>query len=543
MRTLSFCVVVTLCSCLPAIAGDLSPQTDFLTTRPARDPWRIAWRSLGSTPVTSGLVISRALTQQPPNPIPPQPPVHAVAIQHSDGYETRAKVHKYASYATLPLFAGELALGQSLFNSSSPGGGNKGLHAAVGAGIIGLFGLNTVTGAWNLFGEGWQEHDGRTLRLVHGLLMMAADAGFVATWATAPHNDRFGASSTFDHDKRVHRNIAVASISVGTAGYLMMLLANHGPFAHAQDNTGQTPNGSGSVSAVNGTSGTSSPAQPSETSSQPSETTPAQPSDTPSPTETSPGQTGITSPPPVNSTPGSTNALPKVAHTGLSTLFRDTALDYAYFPQRESTWWILGIGGALALAVHPADNSVNAHLESSGAANNFWKPGHIIGGPVMYIAPPAVYVYGRYILPMFDDDVSVTNKWSHMGLDLVRAELLQEGLVQAIKVSVNRTRPNGQKYSFPSGHAAATFAFASVIERHLGARLAWPTILIATYVGTSRLHDNVHFLSDVVFGAALGTAAGWTVVGRHGATNYSLMPTPIPGGMAFMVTRTHKASN
>jgi PAP2 superfamily len=230
-------------------------------------------------------------------------------------------------------------------------------------------------------------------------------------------------------------------------------------------------------------------------------------------------------------------------HTGLSTLFRDTVLDYANFPQRESTWWILGIGGALALAVHPADNDVNAHLVSSGTANNLWKPGHIIGGPVMYIAPPAVYVYGRYILPMFNDDVSVTNKWSHVGLDLVRAELLQEGLVQAIKVSVNRTRPNGQKYSFPSGHAAATFAFASVIERHLGARLAWPTLVIATYVGTSRLHDNVHFLSDVVFGAALGTAAGWTVVGRHGATNYSLMPTPIPGGMAFMATRTHKASN
>jgi len=235
--------------------------------------------------------------------------------------------------------------------------------------------------------------------------------------------------------------------------------------------------------------------------------------------------------------------VPKVAHTGLSTLFRDTALDYAYFPQRESTWWILGIGGALALAVHPADNSVNAHLATSGAANNFWKPGHIIGGPVMYIAPPAVYVYGRYILPMFDDDESVTNKWSHMGLDLVRAELLQEGLVQVIKVSVNRTRPNGQKYSFPSGHAAATFAFASVIERHLGARLAWPTLLIATYVGTSRLHDNVHFLSDVVFGAALGTAAGWTVVGRHGKTNYSLMPTPVPGGMAVMVTRTPRSSN
>lgn len=537
MRTLALCVVVMLCSCLPAAADEFVPQTDVLMTRPPRDPWRIDWTSLDPTPSgAEGLVISKAVTQQPPNPLPPQQPVHAVAIQHSDAYQTRATIHKYASYGTLPLFAGEIALGQSLFNSSTPGGGNKGLHSAVGAGIIGLFGVNTVTGAWNLFGEGWQEHDGRTLRLVHGLLMFAADAGFVATWASAPHSR----SSTFDHDKGVHRNIAFTSIGVGTAGYLIMLLANHSPFAHAQDNT---PNGSGGVSAISNTAETAPPAPPSETTGQPAETLPAQPSDAPSSAETSPAQAGATSPPAPGTTPGGNNTLPKPAHTGLSTLFRDTALDYAYFPQRESTWWILGIGGALALAVHPADNSVNAHLATSGAANNFWKPGHIIGGPVMYIAPPAVYVYGRYILPMFDDDESVTNKWSHMGLDLVRAELLQEGLVQVIKVSVNRTRPNGQKYSFPSGHAAATFAFASVIERHLGARLAWPTILIATYVGTSRLHDNVHFLSDVVFGAALGTAAGWTVVGRHGSTNYSLMPTPVPGGMAFMVTRTPRSGN
>jgi hypothetical protein len=227
MRTIAFCLVATLFSGLPALAENLDLQTDFLTTRPARDPWRIDWSFLdATTPTARALVVSEALTQQPPNQ-QAQQPVHAVAIQHSDAYQTRAKIHKYASYATLPLFAGELALGQSLFNSSSTDGGNKGLHAAVGAGIIGLFGLNTVTGAWNMFGEGWQEQDGRTLRLVHGLLMMAADAGFVATWATAPHGERFGTSSNFDHDKRVHRDIAVASISVGTASYLLMLLANH----------------------------------------------------------------------------------------------------------------------------------------------------------------------------------------------------------------------------------------------------------------------------------------------------------------------------
>jgi PAP2 superfamily protein len=500
MRTLVFFVVVTLCVCLPAVADDLVVEAGFLTTRPVRDPWRIDWRNIDTTtPSGHRLEIANALTQQPPNPLATQQPLHAVAIQHSAAYETRAKIHKYASYATLPLFAGELALGQSLFNSSTSGGGNKGVHSAVGAGIIGLFGVNTVTGTWNLFGEGWQEQDGRTLRLVHGLLMMAANGGFVATWALAPHGDNSRISSTFDHDKRIHRDMAVASIGVGTAGYLVMLLANHSPFARATSNTSFQP------------------------------------------ADTSPAQIGGTSPAPAAGSAPSGTTFPMPQHTGLSTLLRDTVLDYATFPRRESSWWILGVGGALAASLHPFDDDVNAHLVSSGAADKIWKPGHIVGGPVMYIAPPAVYLYGRYILPRFDDDASTTNKWSHMGLDLVRAELLEEGLVQAIKLSVNRTRPNGQPYSFPSGHAAATFAFASVIERHLGARLALPTILIATYVGTSRLHDNVHFLSDVVFGAALGTAAGWTVVGRHGRTNYSLMPTPIPGGMALMVSRAPRS--
>src|SRR5262245_5539964 len=39
-----------------------------------------------------------------------------IAINYSQGYETRARIHKYASFATLPLFATELALGQSIFN-------------------------------------------------------------------------------------------------------------------------------------------------------------------------------------------------------------------------------------------------------------------------------------------------------------------------------------------------------------------------------------------------------------------------------------------
>src|SRR6202521_478863 len=230
------------------------------------------------------------------------------------------------------------------------------------------------------------------------------------------------------------------------------------------------------------------------------------------------------------------NTVPPVEHTGLETLAKDIINDFKAFPQRESTWVILGVGGAAALAVHPADTSVNSHLVSSGWADNLWKPGHIIGGPVMYGVPIALYLGGRYLWAPSKDEPQ-TNKWSHLGLDLIRAELEEEAIVQTLKFSVRRTRPDGSPYSFPSGHAAATFALAAVLERHLGYRLAWPTLVIATYVGTSRLHDNVHYLSDVVFGAAIGTATGWTVVGRHGRSNYAFAPTPVPGGVALKVTR------
>jgi hypothetical protein len=148
-------------------------------------------------------------------------PVHAAAIQHSDAYLTRAKIHRYASYASLPLFGAEVLLGESLYNSGATG--NKGPHIAVGTALVALFGLNTVTGGWNLFGsEGRSDRQDRTIKVIHGLLMMAADAGFVATVATAPHSGhRFIASPS---QMTLHRNVALFSIGVGTAGYLLMFI-------------------------------------------------------------------------------------------------------------------------------------------------------------------------------------------------------------------------------------------------------------------------------------------------------------------------------
>jgi len=145
-----------------------------------------------------------------------------VAIDYSDAHQTRAKIHKYTSWATLPLMATEFALGEKLYNDpNSVTSSSRGVHGAVGAGLIGLFGVQSVTGVWNLVES--NQAPGRTKRLVHGLLMLAAEGGFVAAAVTAPGHGRNDVIN-FNASRATHRDIALVSFGVGTGGYLMMLL-------------------------------------------------------------------------------------------------------------------------------------------------------------------------------------------------------------------------------------------------------------------------------------------------------------------------------
>ena len=89
-------------------------------------------------------------------------------------------------------------------------------HSAVAVGMGGLFGVNTMTGAWNLW-EARKDANGRTRRLIHGISMMGADVGFLATAMTAPDDDEG------EGNRSLHRNVALASVGVATASYLYML--------------------------------------------------------------------------------------------------------------------------------------------------------------------------------------------------------------------------------------------------------------------------------------------------------------------------------
>jgi hypothetical protein len=154
---------------------------------------------------------------------PQDPPQHPVAIEYSDGYLLRGKIHKYASFAMLPLFATEVALGQSLYNNvGTTTGSKRTAHGMVGAAIGGLFAVNTVTGVMNMW-ESRKDPAKRGVHLIHGLLMVGADAGFFLTATTTPSHGRTGLA-TFTADESTHRTIALTSMGIATAGYLIMLI-------------------------------------------------------------------------------------------------------------------------------------------------------------------------------------------------------------------------------------------------------------------------------------------------------------------------------
>jgi membrane-associated phospholipid phosphatase len=231
---------------------------------------------------------------------------------------------------------------------------------------------------------------------------------------------------------------------------------------------------------------------------------------------------------------------PQPDHTGFGALIRDTGSDFVSFPRRRSTWVILGIGAGAAALVHPWDDEINNELQEANTLKTVMKPGKYLGYAwVQGGAALGMYFIGRYA--MEPEQGTHTNRVAHLGFDLLRANIVSQALTYGIKVAVRRDRPTGECCAFPSGHASLTFASAAVLERHFGYRASWPMFVIAGYVAASRLTDNRHFASDVLFGSALGMATGWTVVGRHGRETFSVYPVPVKGGIALAGTWTPSA--
>lgn len=148
------------------------------------------------------------------------------AVEYGDGYARRLAVHRYASYAMVPLFVGQYVLGDRLLDQKRAvfagrrnepvDAGLRTAHGVTAAGVGVLFGVNTVTGLWNLY-EARHDPNGRRRRTAHVLTMLVADAGFVATGVMGSRG-----SANTPREAAQHRNVALGSMAVAVAGASIM---------------------------------------------------------------------------------------------------------------------------------------------------------------------------------------------------------------------------------------------------------------------------------------------------------------------------------
>jgi membrane-associated phospholipid phosphatase len=194
---------------------------------------------------------------------------------------------------------------------------------------------------------------------------------------------------------------------------------------------------------------------------------------------------------------------------------------------------LLFAGFALGTAVvAPIDMQVANRLQYPGAQENrFLKTAatgfRLLGDPGSFVTGAGIYVVGR---------IDGQRRVQALGLHSVESILLADILGGGIKFVAGRQRPfvdvknpynfqlwrgfQGDQYrSFPSGHTITAFAFASTVTRET--QFWWPhggfyvgTVFYggATLVGLSRIYNNMHWASDVMAGAAIGTIVGLKVV-------------------------------
>lgn len=103
--------------------------------------------------------------------------------------------------------------------------------------------------------------------------------------------------------------------------------------------------------------------------------------------------------------------------------------------------------------------------------------------------------------------VKSKNHWFNQTKYLLISNILTASITHGLKFAAGKTRPNGGRHSFPSGHTTFAFTNATVVYNEFidsSPALAYSGYLFSTTTGVFRMVNNKHWLSDVMVGAGIG---------------------------------------
>ncbi|HUQ88079.1 MAG TPA: phosphatase PAP2 family protein [Vicinamibacterales bacterium] len=215
---------------------------------------------------------------------------------------------------------------------------------------------------------------------------------------------------------------------------------------------------------------------------------------------------------------------------GGGNFFKLTAGDFKNFFNRD-TGHTLTYAAIVAVAAAPWDRE--------GVNNGFnipttvFQSGNVIGSFVFQMgAGFATYGIGKSFK---------NQKLAYAGRDLVRAQVVSQVMVQTLKYTVRRDRPDhSNTLSFPSGHSSSAFATATVLQRYYGWKVGGPAYAVGSYVALARMSWNKHHATDVVMGAGFGIASARTVTMSMAKSKFSVGVQPQTGGASINFTKIYK---
>jgi hypothetical protein len=161
----------------------------------------------------------------------------------------------------------------------------------------------------------------------------------------------------------------------------------------------------------------------------------------------------------------------------------------------------------------------NLNIQPLFDFGNFYGEGWVEGGTAL----------GSWSIGALTDDLRL-QEFGRDACESLGASLI---VVEGLKVSVNRTRPNGNSDSFPSGHSITAFCFAPVVAKYGGVELGIPAYALATVTALARVEGGYHYISDVIAGATLGIVIGNAVVYTPKDVSVSVGPGQVNLKLAF----------
>jgi membrane-associated phospholipid phosphatase len=216
---------------------------------------------------------------------------------------------------------------------------------------------------------------------------------------------------------------------------------------------------------------------------------------------------------------------------------------------RSHSWLLAGsiVGGTAASALLDDELDVAAQKNQTGTLDDLARIGEAYGdGKYIMIGTSVFYLTG-----LFTRDRWVRETAFLAGTATIYASLF----TRIFKPLVGRARPymdsgnhdfrvfnfHDDYNSFPSGHTVAAFAVSTVLARRIGNPFASVGLYgLATVTGLSRVYTQQHWVSDVVFGAAMSIVVAnavvdWYESGGEAGEEAGFRVMPAVGGITVVL--------